>query len=328
MPTKTILITGGAGFIGSHMVACAKRAGLVPIVLDNLSTGHRDAVIDTELIVGDIHDKALLAKLFSTYSFAAVMHFASFIQVGESVQDPAKYYQNNVAGTLTLLNAMLTAKVQNFIFSSSAAVYGEPHYTPMDEAHHIAPINPYGRSKAIIEDVLRDYAQSYGFKFSALRYFNAAGADADGCLSERHEPETHLIPLILQVAAGMRESITVYGNDYATADGTCIRDYIHVTDICEAHLLALEKLWSGADSAIYNLGTGQGYSVQEVIAAAREITQHKIPLIIGQRRAGDPAILVADPAKAIAELNWQPKHSDLKTIVKNAWQFYTSITPA
>lgn len=326
MPTKKILITGGAGYIGSHMVLCVKRAGYEPIVLDDLSAGHRDAVLGAELIVGSIHDEALLEQLFSENKFAAVMHFASFIQVGESVIDPAKYYQNNVAGTLTLLQAMLKANVKYFIFSSSAAVYGEPKYTPIDEMHPVKPINPYGFSKAMIEQVLQDYAASYDFKFSALRYFNAAGADPESRLGERHDPETHLIPLILQTAQGLRKSITVFGNDYATHDGTCVRDYVHVTDICEAHWLALQKLWEGAESSIYNLGTGHGYSVKQVIKAVHAVTKSEITVEQGERREGDPAVLVADASKAKRELNWHPKHSDLKTLVEHAWKFYTKST--
>jgi UDP-glucose 4-epimerase len=323
MPIKsqqTVLVVGGAGYIGSHMVMCLMQAGYRPLVLDNLSTGHRDAVRNAELIVGDIHDTDCLTQLFSRYEIAAVMHFAGFIQVNESVRDPARYYHNNVLGTLNLLAAMREALVKHFIFSSTAAVYGEPQFIPIDESHPIAPINPYGCSKAMVEQILADFARSYGLKFAALRYFNAAGADPLAGLAERHDPETHLIPLILQVAAGERKNITVYGDDYSTVDGTCVRDYIHVNDICDAHLRALEMLWRGSESCTYNLGTGHGYSVQQVIDAARRVTGCEIQQVIAERRAGDPAVLVADASRVMRELGWQPKQSDIETIIENAWQ--------
>lgn len=319
MPTN-ILVVGGAGFIGSHMIGCLQQAGYLPVVLDNLSTGHADAVLHAELIVGDVADNLLLNELFKTHPFQAVIHFASCIQVGESVLAPEKYYLNNVAATLQLLKVMREHKVKNFVFSSSAAVYGEPQYTPIDENHPVAPINPYGHSKRMIEQVLMDYANAYDFHFAALRYFNAAGSGPDGRLQERHEPETHLIPLVLDVAAGKRPSMTVFGHDYPTPDGSCIRDYVHVTDLCTAHLQALEALFSGENKLIYNLGTGQGFSVYEVIAAAREMTGHPIPIIEADRRGGDPAILVANPSLAMKKLGWQPKYSDLRTILNHAWQ--------
>lgn len=326
MPTKSILVVGGAGYIGSHMVDYLRQANLTPIVLDNLSTGHQEAVLDAELIVGDIADSQLLDQVFIQHEIAAVMHFASFIQVGESVRDPAIYYQNNVAATLNLLNAMLKHDVKKFIFSSTAAVYGEPQYTPIDEEHPIAPINPYGHSKRMVEQILQDYAHAYGLQFAILRYFNAAGADPVGKLKEQHEPETHLIPLILQAARDEKKAITIFGRDYPTPGGTCVRDYIHVTDLCSAHLLALELLDSGKQSCIYNLGTGQGYSVQQVIDAARKVTQREIKVLEGNRRPGDPAILVANPSKAMRELNWQPKYPDLETIIEHAWQSQRTIT--
>ena len=247
------------------------------------------------------------------------MHFASFIQVGESVIHPAKYYQNNVASTINLLTAMQKAKVNKFIFSSTAAVYGEPQYTPIDEAHPVLPINPYGQSKQMIEKILEDFSRAYDFNYMSLRYFNAAGAHPDGKLRECHEPETHLIPLVLEVANKKRQAITIYGQDYETPDGTCVRDYIHVSDLCAAHLLAMQALCEGKKSAIYNLGTGQGYSVKEVIDVASRITQCEIPVIQGARRAGDPAVLVADASRAMRELQWQPRYSDLETIVRHAW---------
>jgi len=320
MPTKSILVVGGAGYIGSHMVDILRQADLMPVIIDNLSTGHQEAALGSELIVGDIADLTLLQQVFAMHDFSAVMHFASFIQVGESVKDPAKYYVNNVAGTLNLLNAMLQANVNKFIFSSTAAVYGEPLYIPIDEEHVIAPINPYGHSKRMVEQILEDYACAYGLQFVSLRYFNAAGADPAGKLAERHEPETHLIPLVLQAAQDKKRPITVFGRDYPTPDGTCVRDYIHVTDLCEAHLLALQALMAGKKSGIYNLGAGQGYSVQQVIDVARRVTQRDITVLEGDRRPGDPAILIANPKRAMQELNWQPKYTDLQAIIAHAWQ--------
>ncbi len=317
--SKNILVVGGAGYIGSHMTAFLLRNHYTPVVLDDLSTGHRDAVSEAEWIEGSIADTELLDHLFSTRSFDAVMHFASFIQVGESVKSPEKYYQNNVVNTLNLLMAMVRHHINRFIFSSTAAVYGEPEYTPIDENHPIKPVNPYGHSKSMVEQILADLMRAHGFHYAALRYFNAAGADISGKLRERHEPETHLIPLILQVANGQRDAITIHGQDYPTPDGTCIRDYIHVTDLCDAHLKALMQLEKGEKSCVYNLGTGQGYSVKQVITAAREITGHPIPVIDGQRREGDPAVLVADARRAMRELQWVPNYSDLKTIIQHAW---------
>jgi UDP-glucose 4-epimerase len=312
MPTKsqrTILIVGGAGFIGSHMIACAQQAGYLPVVLDNLATGQRKA----EFIVGDTHDTGLLDKLFATYQFAGVMHFAAYTEVGESVLDPARYYHNNVSGTLNLLRAMLKANVKYFVFSSSAAVYGNPDYLPVDELHKLAPINAYGRGNLMIEQMLEDFAAAYDFKFAALRYFNVAGPH------EHHSPETHLIPRLMEVVRGEREAITVFGTDYATPDGTCVRDYIHVEDICSAHLLVMEALWTGVASSIYNIGTGQGYSVKQVIAVVREITGHAVPIIHAERRAGDAAELVADAQAITLDLGWQPRYSNLEMIIENAW---------
>lgn len=321
MSLQHVLVVGGAGYIGSHMVLALQEAGFTPIVLDNLSKGHASAVLGAELVTGDMNNKALLDQLFTRYDFAAVMHFASFIEVGESVLDPLKYYQNNVSSTLTLLERMLAHNVKNFIFSSTAAVYGEPQYTPIDEAHPLAPINPYGRSKAMIEDVCKDLIKSHGLRLASLRYFNAAGSDPESRVGECHEPESHLIPLLLQVAAGKRKNITVYGRDYATPDSTCVRDYVHVSDLCSAHLLALQKLIEGESSIICNLGTGHGYSVQAVIDATRRVTGHAIPVVEGVRRTGDPAVLVADATRAQKVLNWQPKYATLDIIIDHAWQF-------
>ena len=319
--SKSVLVVGGAGYIGSHMVLALKRAGFEPVVLDNLIKGHAHAVMGTQLIVGDMSDTTLLNELLSTKQFLAVMHFASFIEVGESMRDPAKYYQNNVAGTLALLDAMRKNHIPHIIFSSTAAVYGEPQYTTIDENHPINPINPYGRSKWMIEQIIRDYAASYGLNYGILRYFNAAGADPERKLGEEHEPESHLIPLILQVALGKKSHIHIYGRDYPTQDGTCIRDYIHVHDLCTAHLLALQALLNEKKNFTFNLGTGHGYSVQEVISTARFITHHPIPIIDAERRSGDPAVLVADPTRARETLSWQPQYSDLEMIIRHAWAF-------
>lgn len=313
------LVVGGAGYIGSHMVKQLRRAGHAVVVADNLSTGYRSALMGAQLVELDIADAQAVDELLASQRFDAVFHFASFIQVGESVSEPGKYYQNNLAATLTLLQAMVRANVRHFIFSSTAAVYGDPQYVPIDEAHPKAAINPYGRSKWMVEQVLEDFDRAYGLKSVCLRYFNAAGADPEGELGERHEPETHLLPLILQAAAGRRESITVYGRDYDTADGTCIRDYVHVSDLADAHALAVDYLLGGGASAAFNLGNGQGFSVQQVIDTARQVTGKDIRVGDAPRRAGDPPRLVADPTKAQAVLGWQPKFAALEQIVAHAW---------
>ena len=314
-----ILVVGGAGYIGAHMVKQLRRAGFTVQVADDLSSGRREAVLGAPLHVGDIGAPAFVGPLLAALRPAAVMHFASFIQVGESVAEPGKYYRNNVAATLALLEAMRAHGVARFIFSSTAAIFGDPQYVPIDETHPKAPINPYGRSKWFVEQVLEDFDRAHGLKSVCLRYFNAAGADPEGELGECHEPETHLIPLILQVASGRRPHITVYGEDYPTADGTCIRDYIHVEDLCQAHLLALRHLLRGGDSARYNLGNGNGHSVREVIAAARRATGHPIPVQVGTRRPGDPPVLVADASAARRVLGWQPQYADLDRILAHAW---------
>ena len=318
---QCILVVGGAGYIGSHMVWLLGRKGVDVVILDNLSSGHRDAVLHGQFVHGDIADRLILDKVFRDHKFDAVMHFASFIQVGESMQDPAKYYQNNVVNTLNLLNAMRTHDVGKFIFSSTAAIFGEPEYAPIDEAHPKRPINPYGWSKLIIEQALADYDRAYGLKSVCLRYFNAAGAHPNGLLGERHDPETHLIPLVLQAAAGRRPHITVFGRDYDTPDGTCIRDYVHILDLAEAHWLALQYLQSGGETTAYNLGNGNGYSVEEVIDTAKRITGRIIPVQEGSRRNGDPARLVADAAKIKQELGWQPVYAELDTIVEHVWRW-------
>lgn len=314
-----ILVIGGAGYIGSHMVWQLGQMGAKVAVLDDLSSGHRDAVIGAELIQGSLANEALLDLVLAKGRFDAVMHFASFIQVGESVRDPAKYYRNNVANTLNLIEAMQRHGVKRFVFSSTAAVYGNPAYVPIDEAHPQQPINPYGRSKLMIEQVLADFAQAYGLQSVCLRYFNAAGAHPEALLGERHDPETHLIPLVLQVASGRLPHITVYGRDYDTPDGTCIRDYIHVMDLAQAHWRALSYLMKGGSSAVFNLGNGQGFSVQEVIEMARQVSGRAIAVQEGERRAGDPPLLVADARLAREALGWQPQYAELETIVRHAW---------
>ena len=276
-----------------------------------------------DFVEGSLGDPAVLDHVFSNYSIDAVMHFAAFIEVGESVRDPARYYQNNVMNTLILLDAMRQHDVSHFIFSSTAAIFGEPEYSPIDESHSKSPINPYGRSKLMVEHILQDYDKAYGLKSTCLRYFNAAGADPEGELGERHNPETHLIPLILQAASGRRDDIKVFGNDYPTHDGTCVRDYIHINDLCEAHLLALKRMQQTGNSASYNLGNGQGFSVQQVIDATRKVTGRDFKVSLDERRPGDPAVLVADSKLAQQQLGWQPLYPDLESIIETAWQWET-----
>lgn len=316
-----VLVVGGAGYIGSHMVKLLNLRGFEVTVLDNLANGHRDAVQGARFVLGDLYEREILDRLFGETHFDGVMHFASYIQVGESVREPAKYYRNNVFKTQNLLDVMVAHRVCNFIFSSTAAIFGEPIHIPMAEDHPKQPMNPYGRGKWMVEQMLEDYDTAYGLRSTCLRYFNAAGADPDGELGERHDPETHLIPLALQVASGRRPSITVFGDDYATPDGTCIRDYIHVNDLGEAHWLALQRLWEGGSSTAYNLGNGHGFSVREVIDTARAVTGREIPVEYGQRRPGDPARLVADARRAQAELGWKPRRADLATIIADAWRW-------
>lgn len=316
-----VLVVGGAGYIGSHMTRLLLERGHEVAVFDNLSGGYRDAVMDgAKLIVGDLSDAALLTDVVAE-GFDGVMHFASFIQVGESIEAPNKYYRNNLANSLNLLDAMVAAGGGHLVFSSTAALFGDPERIPIDETHPCRPINPYGRTKLMVEQALADYERAYGLRSVCLRYFNAAGAAPDATLGERHQPETHLIPLVLRTARGLRSHIEIFGCDYPTPDGTCIRDFVHVQDLCEAHLLALDRLISGGPSAAYNLGNGQGFSVRQVIASAERITGRPVPTRIGPRRAGDPVRLVANSAKAIRELGWQPQRSDLDTIVGDAWQW-------
>jgi UDP-glucose 4-epimerase len=318
-----VLVVGGAGYIGSHMVKMLLDEGHEVVTFDNLSSGFRDAVLGGEFVQGDLADLTALDQVFTQYQPEAVMHFASYIQVGESVQHPDKYYLNNFTNTLNLLNAMVKHQVKHFIFSSTAAVFGEPEYVPIDEAHAKNPLNPYGRSKWMVEQVLADYERAYGLKSVCLRYFNAAGADPSGLLGERHEPETHLIPLVLQALSGRRPHISVFGRDYDTPDGTCVRDYIHIVDLCSAHLLALQNLMQNGVSMRFNLGNGEGFSVQQVISAAERVTGKKITIVEGPRREGDPARLVADATLAKQTLNWQPIYTDLDTIIAHAWRWET-----
>ncbi|MCW8922802.1 MAG: UDP-glucose 4-epimerase GalE [Gammaproteobacteria bacterium] len=316
-----ILVVGGAGYIGSHMVKQLSLSNHEVITLDNLSCGYEDAVKYGELVVGDLGNKDTLNKLFSTHKFDAVMHFAAFIEVGESVINPAKYYHNNVSNTHILLDTMVKHDIEYFIFSSTAAIFGEPQYTPIDEAHPQHPINPYGRTKLMVEHMLEDYDAAYGLKSGCMRYFNAAGADPDGELGERHNPESHLVPLVLQAASGRRADIKIFGNDYPTDDGTCVRDYVHINDLCKAHSLALTKMQHTGNSARYNLGNGKGFSVQQVIDAAKKVSGKDLKVVTTDRRAGDPAVLVADSTLAKQELGWQPEFDQLETIIETAWNW-------
>ncbi|MDZ4820075.1 MAG: UDP-glucose 4-epimerase GalE [Planctomycetota bacterium] len=318
-----ILVIGGAGYIGSHTARILKQRGHEVIVLDNMVFGHRDAVGDLPLIKGDLSDRALLETVFRECKIEAVIHFAAFAFVGESVTDPAKYYQNNLVNTLTLLDAMRACDVKRIVFSSTCATYGVPARVPIDEELPQDPINPYGRTKLAIEWALKDYSSAYGLGFAALRYFNAAGASPVGDIGEDHHPETHLIPLVLQVALGQRSHIEIYGTDYPTPDGTCIRDYIHVDDLAEAHALAAAKLADGSQ-LIYNLGTGHGYSVREVIDICREVTGKPISVKESPRRPGDPPVLVASAEKANRELGWKPRYPELRQIVETAWRWHES----
>jgi UDP-glucose-4-epimerase GalE len=319
---KYILVVGGAGYIGAHMCKYLAAQGYMPLVLDNLVYGHREAVQWGPLIEESIEDTRLLDEVFSKHDISGVMHFAAYAYVGESVEDPAKYYRNNVAATLNLLEAMVRHRVDCFIFSSSCATYGEPVRIPMAEDHPQFPINPYGRTKLMVEQVLDDFEQAYGLRSVCLRYFNAAGADPEGRLGEDHSPETHLIPLVLQTALGQRKEIHIFGDDYDTPDGTCIRDYIHVEDLAQAHLTAMVRLLDGAPGDKFNLGNGEGYSVKAVIDTARRITGKPIPARIDPRRPGDPPSLIGSSEKAMRDLEWTPAYPDLDTIIETAWRWH------
>lgn len=318
----SILIVGGAGYIGSHANKLLAKRGFNTIVLDNLSHGHKESVKWGKLIYGDMADTDLLHTLFSQENIIAVMHFAAFADVAESVIDPQKYYLNNVVNTLNLLNVMMAHKVNKFIFSSSCAIYGSPVAVPILESHPHNPINPYGQSKLMVEKILVDFDKAYGLKSVSLRYFNAAGADPDGEIGEDHHPETHLLPLAIQAAINKNKAIKIFGIDYDTPDGTCIRDYIHVNDLAEAHILALEYLFKGGDTDVFNLGNTQGYSVREVIECVKNISGIDFPVLEVDRRPGDPACLVGSNSKIIRTLSWEAKFSSIEIIVKTAWEWH------
>lgn len=319
---KNVLVVGGAGYIGSQTCKELAKSGFNPIVLDNLIYGHKEFVKWGEFVLADLQNIEQIRLVFEKFDIHAVMHFAAFAYVGESVQDPQKYYLNNVSATLNLLCVMREYNVDKFIFSSTCATYGNPQYLPIDENHPQNPINPYGQSKLMLEKILGDYSNAYNFKYVSLRYFNASGCDSDGEIGEHHDPETHLIPLILDAALGRRESIKVFGTDYDTQDGTCIRDYIHVIDLANAHILALEYLMDGGDSEIFNLGNGVGFSVKEVIDCAKRVTKKNIPVEFVERRPGDPASLIGSSDKIISVLNWSPKHNTLESILSTAWKWH------
>jgi UDP-arabinose 4-epimerase len=320
-----VLVTGGAGYIGSHVCKVLKRNGFFPIVYDNLSTGHAYAVKWGPLILGDLADRHNIRETCIRYRPQAVFHFAANALVGESVLHPAKYYRNNTSNSLILLEEICEAKIPYFIFSGTCAVYGNPQFLPLTEEHPLAPINPYGWSKRMIEQMLKDFDAAYGLRFVALRYFNAAGADLEQEIGENHDPETHLLPSILQAALQLREEIVVYGTDFATTDGSAIRDYVHVCDLAEAHLLALRMLLEGEKSRVFNLGTGKGTSVWEMIHAVQKYVSKKIPVRIAERRAGDPSSLVASADLASTMLGWNPKYSDLETLIRSAWKWHEKL---
>jgi len=320
-----VLVTGGAGYIGSHCCKALDLQGYHPVTIDNLVYGHRENVKWGDFFKGDIGCPEDLKKLFEQHKIDAVMHFAAYAYVGESVTDPIKYYENNVAKTIQLLRYVLKHHVKYFVFSSSCATYGNPESVPIEERHPRNPINPYGKTKRMIEDILKDLDSAHGLRSISLRYFNAAGADPEAEIGELHQPETHLIPLVLDVAAGKSRQIKVFGNDYPTADGTCIRDYIHVNDLASAHVLALEKLMGAEGSDTFNLGVGKGYSVMQVIERAKQITGKNIAVDISGRRPGDPPELIASNKKAIRHLGWEPCHSDLDEIIETAWNWHKKV---
>ncbi|MCM3719199.1 UDP-glucose 4-epimerase GalE [Fictibacillus phosphorivorans] len=320
----TILVTGGAGYIGSHTVLYLKEKGESVVVLDNLITGHRQSVLnDVPFYMGSLHDQELLHYIFQNHNIEAVIHFAGNSLVGESVKDPLSYYENNLGGTLSLLKVMNKNQVKKLVFSSTAAVYGDPKCVPIQEEDPTIPTNPYGETKLAIERMLHWGEQAYDIKSISLRYFNAAGADPEGHIGEQHHPETHLIPIVLQAASGERDKVNVFGDDYPTPDGTCIRDYIHVMDLADAHYCALKKIRNEKKSGTYNLGNEKGYSVKEVIETCQEVTGREIRVEASPKRAGDPAVLVASSQKARKELKWKPKYSNLKDIITHAWNYHS-----
>lgn len=318
-----VLVTGGAGYIGSHVVRqLTARMGCEVVVVDNLQKGHGAALPSGILVKGDLADPRFLEELFSSHSFSGIVHLAADSLVGESVSDPAKYYQNNISSGLNLLQAARRHGIEHFVFSSSAAVYGEPESIPVMENQRTLPTNPYGWTKLQFEQILQDFARAYGMRFVSLRYFNAAGADPAGDIGEDHDPETHLIPIVLGVALGHRPHVEVFGTDYSTPDGTCIRDYIHVNDLADAHILALDALEAGAPGGIYNLGNGHGFSVKEVIAVAADVTGRRIATRFSSRRPGDPAVLVASSERIKKDLHWNPRFNRLNDIVATAWSWH------
>ena len=318
-----ILVVGGAGYIGSHIVRALQQSNRDVVVFDNLEKGHREAIPDVPLHVGDLRKKEDVQAVFEKYHIDAVMHFSAYSIVGESMEKPELYYENNLLGTLNLLTAMKSCGVKHFIFSSTAAVYGDPQNIPIDEKHPTTPTNPYGETKLAVEKMLAWFDTLSGIKSISLRYFNAAGADPQGDIGELHVPETHLIPIVLQAALGERKQISIFGDDYTTKDGTCIRDYIHVNDLADAHILALDYLSSVNESAVFNLGNGNGYSVREIITVARDVTGMEIPIRIDGRRPGDPPLLIASSEKARDLLDWKPKLYDIRTIVETAWRWHS-----
>ena len=318
----TVLVAGGAGYIGSHTVRELRREGFDVLVLDNLSSGRAELVGGAPLVRGDLLDRELLRRVFREHAIGAVLHFASLIQVGESCADPRKYYTHNLTTSLNLFDAMLEAGVPRLIFSSTAAVYGEPLETPIPETHPTRPANPYGRAKLMVEDILRDYERAHGLRSISLRYFNAAGADPSGETGECHDPETHLVPNILLAVLGRRPRLAVFGTDFPTPDGTAVRDYIHVNDLAAAHVLALKRLLAGGTGDIFNLGTERGHSVLEVVRTAEKVTGRPVPYDASPRRQGDVAVLLASKAKAESLLGWKPRHSSLETIVETAWNWH------
>ncbi len=322
MEQKTVLVTGGAGYIGSHACKALAEAGYLPVSYDNLVYGHPEAVRWGPLEQGDINDRARLDEVLEQYRPAALMHFAAYAYVGESVENPGKYYRNNVCGSLTLLEALRDHGIGRMIFSSTCATYGEPEQIPMDETHPQRPFNPYGESILMIERMLCYFDRAHGLRSVALRYFNAAGADPQAETCEDHDPETHLIPLVLDAAAGRREAIAIFGDDYPTPDGTCIRDYVHVTDLAQAHVLALQSLEQGGASTAYNLGNGQGFSVREVIDTVERVTGKSVTVRHAARRAGDPPRLVGDARRAREALNWRPQWASLEDIITTAWRWH------
>ncbi len=324
VPIMNVCVTGGAGYIGSHMVRVLRRAGHSVVVVDDLSSGHEDALPkDVHLVHADVRDREAVSRALREHRVEAVLHFASRIQVGESVVKPLLYWRDNLAAGIAFFETALEANVKHFVLSSTAAVYGDPIRTPIDEEHPTVPVNPYGETKLALEKMLSDYARAYGVRYAALRYFNASGADVDAGLGERHDPETHLIPIVLEAALGVRPHVSVFGDDYATPDGTCVRDYIHVLDLAEAHLAALDHLMRDGESGAFNLGTGHGHSVREVIDTAARVSKREIRVVMGPRRAGDPPFLVASAEKAARVLGWRAKRASLDAIVSDAWAWHS-----